>query len=67
MVYLINEVIVDMISFFAILFYSTLTFAVIFMTLEVQKGSSESDMVGNIESSYLIGLGEFGKDGYNAA
>jgi len=61
MVNLLKFVVEDMISFLALLFYSTLAFSFIFMAMD--KGGSFSDY---LTQSWSLDLGDFNTDGFGA-
>jgi len=60
MIQLIQEVFVDIKSFFFLLFYSTIAFALVFIAI---KNDSNTSFFDNLASSYLLDLADFSTDG----
>mmetsp|Transcript_28847 Transcript_28847/g.28531 ORF Transcript_28847/g.28531 Transcript_28847/m.28531 type:complete len:529 (+) Transcript_28847:1846-3432(+) len=64
MIQLLTEVFMDIKSFLMLLFYSTLAFAFVFISIEVSK-KPDSEFGSFLSNSYLLDLGDFGTDSFS--
>lgn len=65
MITLLKEVFKDMLSFLALLYYSTISFAFIFMIMD--SSDSRSGFTSYIAQSYLIDLGDYASDEFSVS